>query len=518
MVQLAQLDYSLPFLGSFVLKGRTAAAVPCEKYLFTSMHGTRCIQWHLVQTRDVNMKNAVEIKQPEHDNELRNAERVADDDSSLSMEMVLEQIGSLNVYADTESFGGPCPDADADADADVDVNVDVAKTPKSSSAPNSEPAPSFQKPVEAVISENHRHFLGVYEHARLQLGTRESDTTGLKSADHAKDLKSLSRRVAWSRSVSTGASYSILGVGGISFSTTWQISRATQREIERSDPLVAKVTRACRRVATLYNPQWKTGWLVPEISIILHLMKVRSAQPDFRGVPFTFPSDEETTAERRERTVIDFLTRDDNSDTNKQWFESFANLFQQMKQSIIDSLGKPRRFHSSTHDSLLSGVDFHEVAVRSTFELKQVAVNTTNSGKWPSMIKGNFDEDQEDDNLVSFCRDSRDYIVPSIQGTCKTWAPIPQQLSCLVILGSVFQELTRRNGTDASKLSRRLYFESSSDPPFVCPGRGCDRLQKLNEVEPTGEERRRRTDQARLWPGDQALVFGGTFCPRASCN
>lgn len=468
MVSLAQLDYSLPFLDSFILKGHTSAAVPidcCEN------EEQNCIQWHLV----------------------------GDDGSELSMGSVLKGVPQRVFSFSIE---------DLQRLRDEEAAVPCPKT-----ASGSKLGLLFQKAVEDVISQNHRHFLGLYENARIELGTQQPEIEDIESA--APDLRAPPTRVAWNRTVSTGASGSVPGIGGISISTAFQFSEATQGAIDMVNLLEPKVAKACASVGVLYNTSRKTAWMVPEVSIILHLMKVQLGHPDFRNVSLTFPSVELMTAERRKSTVLGFLR--DNG-VARVLFENFEKVFRQMKQEIIKSRGGlPLNFHSFTRSSSLSGVNFKDVAFGPNWELFQVKVDGIHSGEWPSMIKKNPGRNEEDHILVFFCRDHRDYIVPRTQPephqpvpivNCKTWNPLPRT-DYLVMVGSAFQQLSRLYGEDPPKLSAEHYWVLSCEPPFKCSGIGCNRLQKLITKRPTDAELHRGREKAREWTGDEALVFGG---------
>lgn len=260
MVTLAQLDYSLPFLNSFVLKGLTAAAVPRFD------NGSRkdkqyCVQWHLIQTCD---------------------------NSDLSMECVVEKLGDLDVlaikYADMES--------ESDEKAAFKTKRNKVEF-------------SFQSSVEPIVSENNRHFLGLYTNARVRLGTQESN---IENIHGASGLRRPATRLVWTKTITTGVSSAIPHTPfGISISTSWSFARATAQYFERDTLLQTKITRASRRIALVYDTGRKIAWLVPEVSAILHLIKTCANDPNSGIETPLFPQDEDMIESQRCETVLNFV-------------------------------------------------------------------------------------------------------------------------------------------------------------------------------------------------------------------
>ncbi|KAK4233921.1 hypothetical protein C8A03DRAFT_19092 [Achaetomium macrosporum] len=449
MVELARLDYSLPFLNSFVLKGRTTAAVPRFDDYFLGKN-QRCVQWHLIQS----------------------SER-----SSLSMESVVKQLGSLETCKGEATSKGS--------------------------------EPSFQRAVEAIISEGNRHFLGLYLSAVVHLGTSEAPVENIcPSSEH---LHTPSTRVVWNRCVNTGVSSSFPpSPVGISISTGWTFdnnARHAQSTIE-APPLETMVAEACANVAVIYNPTRKTAWMIPESCVILHLIKARSEKPNFGSEIPRFPHDSEMRPTNLHTAVRGFVNQHPN---NQGWFERFEKLFRQMKEVIIRSrTGVPLRFHSTSSDRL-SGVDFDRISsLPRTWGLREVAIDTHNSGGWTHMVRGvQTAEAAEDDILVFFCTGLQDPICPN-SPTCGTWTTVPPMLDYLVLTVSAFEELRRRQ-TDPAKLSRKHFWLQSDQPPFYCSSRHCNRLQKLTTARPLRQQV--LMDDAE----DGALVFGVTFNATGLC-
>ncbi|KAH6847520.1 hypothetical protein B0I37DRAFT_405476 [Chaetomium sp. MPI-CAGE-AT-0009] len=467
MVELARLDYSLPFLNSFVLKGRTTAVIP--RFDDHSLRkDQRCVQWHLIQSNGR---------------------------SSLSMESVVKQLGTLEVL--------PIEYSDAESTPDDDSNTEsTGKAPES----------SFQSAVEAIISESNRHFLGLYLSAVIHLGTSEARVADIRpSSEH---LRTPSSRVVWNRSVNTGVSAGIPPIPvGISISTGWIFDNngRNAQSTDEAPPLETMISEACARVAVLYVPTRKTAWMVPESCVILHLIKARSEKPSFGSKPPGFPHDWEMRPTNLETAVRNFVNQ---CSSNGDWFKTFEKMFRQMKEAIIRSrTGAPLRFHSASSERL-SGVDFDRIArLPRTWSLKEVAIDRHNSGGWTQMVRGiRTEEVHEDDILVFFCTGLQDPIRPiDPPGTCGTWTRVPPMLDYLVMTVSAFEELKRRQG-DRAKLSRKHFWVQGDQPPFYCSSWHCNRLQKLTTARPLREQV--LMDHAE----EGALVFGVTFNATGRCT
>ncbi|KAF4446309.1 hypothetical protein F53441_10030 [Fusarium austroafricanum] len=458
MIKLSQVDYMLPFLDSFSWKGPTTAIVP----RFVDGSGKeRCIQWHLIQT----------LTQPH-----------------LSMEQVHKELGAPNTLF-----------TDKLSELPEDGGIDKA---------------AYEHFLKSVASDENRHFLGLYRDSEIHLGTHTS------RAQDVEDSEGLNRspvRVTWANTIATSTSFSTLGIG-ISLGTSWTLSLAASLEAPDNLPDNDIVYNACNRVSVMYDTSTRTAWMVPEASVIFHLVQARYHQTDMQasetntpGDP-TFPSPNDMRHENIANTCRNILAHA-GRDSRANCFRVFAKRFQQLREKIILSRrGLPLRFrfHSYTSHDVLSGVPFKQMSrYDETCKIMQADISERTGGGWTDMIKEYGKENPANEILVFFGNYRDDPIRPSVGLTprpCSSWNVVPRNRDYLVAMVSSIRMLA--NNTNPPMTSRRYYWNSCLHNPFDCRARDCNRLQTLLTSRP---------QLIRYLPpetsDDGTIVFGANFDP-----
>ncbi|KLU83586.1 hypothetical protein MAPG_02639 [Magnaporthiopsis poae ATCC 64411] len=489
MTTLSAVDYSLPFLNGFVLKGRRAALVPPlgpigEPGLSvedkTGSPSGRCIQWHLVLAKD----------------------------GDLTMDHVYKQVtGNEPPTAElfTPSRTGPAVSDKSDQEAETLLSGDGA----SEGQEGQDLDPDHFPNEGSLASTKNRHFLGLYRSANVHIGTRDSLGHFLQSPEAQHMPKHM--RLTWAGTLNMGVGFSLLGLISLSLSTTTQLNRAGDGS-NVIKPLVDRAEDACTRLAILYDTNRKTGWLLSEAAVVLHLMqdriqKNRCAYPP----PYAFPDGPLNNLESISRALQVFV---DHSARNGNLFKYFDDRCCQMRETVYTPGGFPLSFHSFTSSKYLTGISFCELAAMKDCGTMRVPVSST-SGQWVRMLHANRRSPSKQ-VLVFFCGHIDNGHMPIRRGpgieTCSTWNVAPGDRSYLVAMASCVHGLLDNNHQTLVSDNPRYYW-GPSQHPFTCVGgvgSFCDRLQRLTRQEPNPPWNPREI------PGEGAVVFGepdGTNIP-----
>ncbi|KAL8386828.1 hypothetical protein RB595_010358 [Gaeumannomyces hyphopodioides] len=460
MMRLAGTEYILPFLNSFVLRGPKAVIVPLLSLV--DHDGGMCIQWHLVDNRDESNK-----------------------DDELGMEDVLRRVGSTRLLALKES-----PELKESSVLDEGARARFRDT---------------------VASPKHRHFLGLYPAVEIHLGCNGSNAWDARPP--AKELNAPPRRILWGGAVTTGVSYGVPGLFGLTAGTSWILSRTQELRAEESNNIEVVVSNACQRSSVLYDTTKKTAWLVPEAAVMLHMIQAylhRNLGRHAGGFPdagiMTQPLASFIVS------LTNFLESPDHK-IKGDLFKTLSKVFRGMRDLVYTSReGAPLSFHSFSSDRALSGVVFAEAwelfGTREECALRQVQIDRRLSGGWPGMVKDAGKGNKGGEILAFFGHFEHDPIrpaaLPGQDWLCRTWFTVPSDRGYLVAPLQCLErlQLPRR----PMEFPQGHYWIPSLRNPFRCHGTNCNRLQGLVTSRPVNPMD---------LPGDHgetaAVVFGSAF-------
>jgi hypothetical protein len=123
--------------------------------------------------------------------------------------------------------------------------------------------------IDTLFKSSKRHFLGLWEHAEIFLGTSSSNYRSTTESG-AKEERSHPLIV---REIPVTWGTSGLGFFGAQFQTKFAWPRAVKAEIDDEEQLlIDRIRRSGDNAFILYDSKKECGWLVPELSLIYELI------------------------------------------------------------------------------------------------------------------------------------------------------------------------------------------------------------------------------------------------------
>jgi hypothetical protein len=148
-------------------------------------------------------------------------------------------------------------------------------------------------PMEELAKK--RTFVGYCPEVHIHLGTRDSGFEQIEAPPRTL-ADDAGRELLFSREVNPILSIPGMGILGGSMGAKLQLPNSKLSELKQDDAFLEdQIFNAKRSAAILYDVGTKTGWLVPELSVILHLTHFWASQrPDHSELvnilPFSQPS------------------------------------------------------------------------------------------------------------------------------------------------------------------------------------------------------------------------------------
>lgn len=363
--------------------------------------------------------------------------------------------------------------------------------------------------IEKVVSENNRHFLGMYDSATMDFGTASSSDQSIHQTLQQHNVKvKCSWSLGWQRQISISAGVSVLGFVSFGSSTSFKprLPHSVVKKLQAEPILLEVVDRASEELTVLYDTQKKLAWLLPEICVILQLMQHWAASNGVAIPPIkSMPSDPTKRADAC-GVYVKGLSED-----SKQIFKRFCSYFRQMKEDIHFKHQGQRRLYHRNSESHLSGVDFVRLATPRGTEpfrvsLLDAKIDVNNGGGWVEMLGANWRQElQHAKNpdkhtrglkvLAVFCRDLSPAPIQHRTTSCHVWSPAPCEQDYLVTTVGCMQRLAANYRAERGKLSPEHWWQLGQKAPFdfdACR-RGevsgsCNRLQDVTKNRPSDND------------------------------
>lgn len=346
--------------------------------------------------------------------------------------------------------------------------------------------PEWFKTHDFELLKTARTFLGSCGVAEIHLGTSGVDYKSIRKSD----AESERARPAVSREVSMSLGMSAKGIITATFSPKITIPRrlrATTKKIELffQDRLLS----ARDQPSIVYDVGKKQGWLVPELSVVLHIAHTwASRQPDIpaevlKEIPHAAASGDGGAA------AWDAILKGKGVELREDAINGKPQLFGDVINNVLCALinrkdlalGRDDTFFSfhSTRRPRLRGWEFIDLANwQYLSERKEVDIERKTAGEWGSIATEN------PDLVVLFCKGLEQPIKPAKhQSVCRLWSPIPEGRCYLTASVPCLKSLSESCGGSEShpKLTRHLHWHSPQRAKGCNYGakHGCNCLQEL---------------------------------------
>ena len=353
-----------------------------------------------------------------------------------------------------------------------------------------------------------RTFLGYCRNAEIHLGTQDLDYSSIKRSDAQSERS----RFGFTPKISFSVGSSGQGFFGAMFGSEVVYNKGLRATIKSTDLFLEdRLRRASEQPLLLYDTEKKRGWLVPELSVILHIVHVwafwrHDLSPNtVHNIPHAVISANGGMAaydaidkgrllkvlpegiERKPQFFIDVI-------------KSFLTALESLKEEIItrEDSSSSRPFRQPG----LRGWDILDIVTRrQMFRRKEIPIMKSTGGNWDLLASEN------PEMIVLFGEGLGEPIKPERhQRLCRTWTPVPEGKCYLTASIQCLEQLAAIHGGPPTcpKLTPRLYWHRPPEGKLfeACEfgvGRGCDRLQSLEE--------KRFTAPGALEPNG-AVIFG----------
>lgn len=320
-------------------------------------------------------------------------------------------------------------------------------------------------------------FLGYCKNAEIHLGTITSSYGNIERSKPKCDRFKLS----------TAKTFPGL-IGNVSSKFTLPISlQATKRS--EVVYLEDRLEQARYQPLLLYDDESKRGWLVPELSVILHIAHTwASKQPDrsdtLNGIPHAAVSANGGEAAYNAITEGREITLRTRLDGKPQGFIDFINRFLivlESRKEVIIRKGSSSTSFLPTRPPL-RGWEFIDIATFSYLhESKEAPINQSSGGQWDTIAAGN------PGLVVLIGKGFGEIIKPARdENICQSWNPIPEGYDYLTASVFCLEKLAEMNSIEPQrpKLTPKLHLHKPEgvrlfeDCEFGI-GLGCNRLQEL---------------------------------------
>ena len=341
--------------------------------------------------------------------------------------------------------------------------------------------------LESLCDSSKRHFLGLWEHAEIHLGTNDSNHRVITKS--GADEESLRPVIVREFSFTVGSS-------GVQGQAKFAWSNAIETELRAEDHLlIDQIRQAGESASILYDNETKCGWLVSELSLIYELIlawAMRQKDTHRQALLSRLPRAEVDCG--KGSAVSDLLDKEGNtvilprSGNQREIllrdrFIAMFNAFQKRKDQV--QLKKREGFQLSQilPSSTLYGWDFDDIASQIRVAKRRKTSIQGSSGGWETIAS------QNPDIVVVLCAKAG-FPIRARDGThiCGYWTPLPPQMSYLVASVPTLLSLSRhlpgksaapRLSTDSHYCCRRPHSNLFEPCQFNGADHKCNRLQRL---------------------------------------
>lgn len=334
-----------------------------------------------------------------------------------------------------------------------------------------------------------RTFLGYCKVAEVHLGTSDPDYKSIKKSDAESERKG--PRISREFSASLGVSAKGIITANLSPKITFSRGlRATTNKIDLY--FHERILRAREQPSIIYDVEKQQGWLVAELSVVLHIAHSWvSRQPDLaaevlKEIPHAAVSGDGGAAawDAILKGQAVELRKDSIDGKPRLFGDVIKNILAALESRIDSALAKDDAFINLPWGkrSRLRGWEFIDlVRWKYSFDRKEVDIDRKTAGEWGSIATEN------PDLVVLFCKGLGQPIRPAKDQTiCRLWTPIPEGRCYLTASVPCLKTLSEDcGGTETHpKLTRRFHWHRPHGSRLFesCnygAENGCTRLQEL---------------------------------------
>ncbi len=352
-----------------------------------------------------------------------------------------------------------------------------------------EKVPEWFKTPDFELLRTSRTFLGYCRVAEIHLGTSGTDYRRIQRSNAALE----STKAAISREFSSSLGVSAKGI----MTATWSPKVTFPRRLRATTKQINlffhdRLLRARDQPSIVYDVEKKIGWLVPELSVVLHIAHTwASQQPDIsadvlKKIPYASVSENGGAAAWNaimEGKGVEL--RKDSLDGKPQLFGDVINnvltALENRKDVAVERDNSVFNFRFTT-SSGLRGWELIDLANWTYLsDRKEVDMDRKTAGEWSSIAAEN------PDLMVLFCKGLEPLIRPAKhQKVCRLWTPVPEGRYYLIASVHCLKRLSENcGGTETCpKLTRSLHWHRPQGATLFesCNqgvGKRCNPVQEL---------------------------------------
>lgn len=330
-----------------------------------------------------------------------------------------------------------------------------------------------------------RTFLGYCSKAEIHLGTKDIDYKSIQSSGATSERTG----VGLSGELPTSLGFSFKGFVTATLSPKFVLTRGLRTTITTAETIIEdRLLDAVDQPLLLYNVDKKQGWLVPELSVILHMAHAwASRQPDIPAEILAQVPHAEVSVDGGKAAWNAFL-KGKGSEVRKVSLDGKPQLFAEVIKKIFSALEKRKDLAMVRDDisrmksSKLCGWEFEDmVNGKYSPKRKEVDIDRKTAGEW------NLIAAENPDLVVLFCNGLTQPIRPARhERTCSLLTPIPEGHCYLIASVPCLRRLSKDcGGTESSpKLTSKLHWHRPQGASLFegCEygvENGCNPLQEV---------------------------------------
>ncbi|KAL8791977.1 MAG: hypothetical protein Q9195_005466 [Heterodermia aff. obscurata] len=358
-----------------------------------------------------------------------------------------------------------------------------------------------------------RSFVGYCSRAKIYLGAESFEPQVPEEKSGASPVRS---QWLWRNKITFSMGTSGMGIAGAGAGGEIGLSKKSRASIAESSNSKKALTGSAHRPVIIYDVATSTGWLVPEINVVLHLTRSwliergdLSAVERNKIPSATVTGDggmQPLTESERKKFVRSVVSKNINaalsviqknkdldliSEEGETWqFREIVKDALKVLRACRETQNREESSESGSwlfswfHSPRLYGWDMADmVEGRESIPRKELVIRENSKSPWLSTIANHPDV------LVLFCNNIKPPIRPAeTEQVCRKWDPMPPGQNYLVASVHALQALASYCNGSASlrKLTDKSYWIQplGSDPWTSCDFKsteGCDRLQNLGD-------------------------------------
>ena len=350
-----------------------------------------------------------------------------------------------------------------------------------------------------------RTFLGYCRRAEIHLGTEDADYESIKRSDADDERSTL--RLEREASIALGSDGIGIFGGMLGFKVTYSKGlQATTRSLDLS--FYSKLLRARNELSLLYDTERNMGWLVSELSVILHITHGRAVDDPVDCIDSCNKAPYAKVLGDGGRAAWNAITEGMKLNTDSEGrnlgldvIKDLMTVLESRKELAIE---REASFSNPFKKACLQGWEFRDVAdLKFLCKRKQVPFDPNTGGNWHRIIGDN------PELVVLFGKGFGELIRPrKDEKICRSLIPIPQGKQYLIASIPCLQQLIKNHTNDSSfpKLTSTMYWHGFLEEKLFddcsCDRGSCSsRLQDLNKRKPD-------TFSAETQKSDGAVIFG----------